>query len=186
MPDVRPPSRGIVPAEPLVPDRNSSPTATSATRSTEERAFARTSFRRPRPSAKYATGTLPLPGRRTGSSQIPTLAHHTPQSRQASQQTSLSLRVFLPVAFPTHASARRPFRPSGVRSLHAPKPPRSSFLAGAQSVEAVPPHGPHTPRAFEAVRHPAFGPFAALNHTSGGGLTPACSGLASLAPDARR
>ena len=76
MPDVRPPTRGLVPAGPLVPDRNASPAATSATRSTEERAFARTSFRRPRPSATNATGKLPLPGRRTRSPQTDSRAPH--------------------------------------------------------------------------------------------------------------
>ncbi len=185
MPDVRPPSRDIVPAEPLVPDRNSSPAVTSATRSTEERAFARTCFRRPRLSDGYATHKPPHPGRRTGSALTYSCAPHA--SHPSGFPAGLAS---VPGSTPRRISFSRAGSSSlqtpGVRSSHASKPPRSSFLPRAHSAQAVPPHGPRTPRAFEAIRHPAFRRFAALTHTTGGGLTPACSGLATLAADARR
>ena len=96
-------------------------------------------------------------------------------------------RSVLPVSSTSRSAAGRSIDFSGFLSALATTPPsRSSFFHLAQSVGPIPVHRPRTPRAFEAVRHPGFGRLSSLTHKPGGGLTPACSGLAALAADARR
>jgi hypothetical protein len=153
-----------------------------ATRSTTRRAFAPTSFRRPRLSDESAPHTLPIPAHRTVSS--PTLACAPPTSQLrlcgSPSRNSRSVSASLP-----HLARRRAVQSASPASSALP-PSRSSSLRLAQSVGPVPVHGPGTPRAFEAVGHPGFGRLSSLTQTHGGGLTPACSGLATLAADARR
>jgi hypothetical protein len=172
MPDVRPPSRGIVPAQRLVLIRSTSPAATPATRSTEERASARASFRHPRPSRRYSPPALPL---LVPPLPLSTLSHsrvsHTSHSRASgSLPSSRGLSVL-------------PLGPGGVSTIASVVPafPHLPSPLGPVSVQR-----PSPPRAFAAIRHSALGQFSSPIHTRRGGLTPACSGLAALATDARR
>ena len=157
-----------------------------ATRTTKKRAFAPTSFRRPRLSDRSAPRTPPIPAHRTVSSPTLSCASHASQLR-APRQPFSQFSVRVPVFSTSGAAGTRTIGVFGFFSVHAAPPPsRSSSLRLAQSVGPVPVHGPGTPRAFEAVGHPGFGRLSSLTQTHGGGLTPACSGLATLAADARR
>ena len=80
---------------------------------------------------------------------------------------------------------------SSASPASGPHPRRSRHRNRASRISARrsnPLHlsGPRKPRAPQAVRHPAFGRPSSLTLKHGGGLTPACSGLATLAADARR
>ena len=168
------------------PSRTTLAPARSATRSTKERAFAPHAlslfastphFRSSRNLFWHAAPSLP---RRT----LERHEHHRPRPSQpffSSYSVSVRRRRTPFFGFPPFLGV------SDFRSaLLTVAPSASSTSHLARSVAPVPTHSPQTPRASQAVGHPAFGQFSSLTLTHGGGLTPACSGLAALAADARR
>ena len=154
MPDVRPPSRGIVPAQRLVPNRKTSPAATPAARSTEERASARPSFRHSRFSGRRSPRARSFSCLRSGSPRVAlSRVSHTshpsgfPQPTVLSRALRASLRPWgvsaiasVVPAFPSPGLSSR-FRPRA-RSID-PEGFRSCRPSRVQAVLA--PHS-HTPR----------------------------------------
>ena len=168
------------------PSRTPRAPARSATRSTEERAFA------PPAPSPFASTAGSRPARYLFRHPAPSLPrrtleireHHRPRPSQpffSSSSVSVPCRRSPSFGCPPFLDV------SGFPSaLLTVAPPGSSTPHLARSVAPVPTHGPSIPRASQAVCHPAFGQFSSLTLTHGGGLTPACSGLATLAADARR
>ncbi len=168
------------------PSRTPRAPARSAPRSTEERAFAppASGLFAPMTGSRSAPCVFRHPAASLPPRTVETHEHHHPLPSQSFfSSSSVSVR--------RHRTPSFGFPPflgvSGFRSALLPVAPSGSSTPHlARSVAPVPTHGPLTPRASKAVSHPAFGQFSSLTLTHGGGLTPACSGLATLAADARR
>ena len=155
MPDVRPPSRGIVPVQRLVPLRNTSPAATPATRSTEERASARPSFRHSCFSGRYSPRARSFSCLRSVSPHrhtLPGLTRRTPVLLAATHRPLAGSPCFLSAlpASPPSGPSFRPFPHLGQSSHSRPASqsidPEGFRSSQASRVRAVLVHHSHTLR----------------------------------------